>query len=163
MGYISTSLCYILDDADDAMAGRGAIRREQPSYFFSGLAMAGLLTSLSNVACSEGEQSISLMSNASDCNLIGNYSGAFHGFVYIFGSMIVRVSSIRSWFTRWNRSSTRKSPLCGRPALSIQVLSSMPVVSTTVYALPSSPSNRSFVFWAGQRKFSTCDMVTQRR
>src|SRR6266851_9046423 len=103
---------------------------QQPSYFFFESAMAGLLTCLSNSACSEGEQSISRRSKSAGCNRRGNFMSAFQGFVYIVGSMVVRVSSRRSWFTRWNRSSTRKSLLCGRPTLSIQVLSSSPTVWT---------------------------------
>src|SRR3984893_7435412 len=104
---------------------------QQPSYFFFESAMAGLLTCLSNSACSEGEQSISRRSKSAGCNRKGNLTRAFQGFVYIVGSVLVSVSSRMSWFTRWNRSSTRKSPLCGRPTLSIQVLASSPTVCTT--------------------------------
>jgi len=99
--------------------------------------MAGRLTCLSNSACSEGEQIISLRSKSAGCNRMGNLFSAFQGFVYICGSLIVSVISMMSWFTRRNRSSTRKSLLCGRPALSIQVLSSSPVVSTTNVASSS--------------------------
>src|SRR5216683_2240342 len=104
---------------------------QQPSYFFFESAIAGLLTCLSNSACSEGEQSISRRSKSAGCNRMGNLLRAFQGFVYIVGSMIVSVSSRMSWLTRWNRSSTRKWLLCGRPTLSIQVLSSSPTVWTT--------------------------------
>src|SRR6267378_3573627 len=104
---------------------------QQPNYFFFESAMAGLLTCLSNSACSEGEQSISRRSKSAGCKRRGNLLRAFQGFVYIVGSMIVSVSSRMSWLTRWNRSSTRKSPLCGRPTLSIQVLASSPTVWTT--------------------------------
>src|SRR5467141_1897432 len=98
---------------------------QQPNYFFFESAMAGLLTCLSNSACSEGEQSISRRSKSAGCKRRGNLLRAFQGFVYIVGSMIVSVSSRMSWLTRWNRSSTRNSPLCGRPTLSIQVLASI--------------------------------------
>src|SRR5207302_3095921 len=66
---------------------------QQPNYFFFELAMAGRLTCLSNSACSEGEQIISRRSKSAGCNRRGNLLRAFQGFAYIFGSMIVSVSS----------------------------------------------------------------------
>src|SRR5260370_15801683 len=100
-------------------------------YFFSRLAPAASLSVLLYSAASEAEQTISRISNQSGCNRRVNLLRATQGFAYIFGSMIVSVSSMMSWFTRWNVSSTFISSLWGRPTLSIQVLVSKPTVSTT--------------------------------
>src|SRR5207302_1395431 len=104
------------------------------SYFFR-------LAFLSATACSatvllyscasEAEQIISRISNHSGCSLMRNLFKGFHGFVYIFGSSIVIVTSKTSWFTRCQVSVTFNSSLWGRPTLSIHVRSSNPTVSVT--------------------------------
>src|SRR6266705_662174 len=74
----------------------------QKNYFvFSSAASS---KSVLNSAASVGEQTCSRISNHSGCNLSGNLSRAFQGFVYIFGSLIVNVNSRMSLFTRWNVS-----------------------------------------------------------
>src|SRR3989442_1393371 len=106
---------------------------ERPTWwrYLLSLPLTGLPINLLYSAKSVGEQSISLTSKLGVCNSKRNLSSATQGFVYIFGSLIVTVSSKWSWSTRRNRSSTRRSLLWGRPALSIQVLSSIPEVCTT--------------------------------
>src|ERR1700747_3026348 len=84
---------------------------------------AGLLKNLSYFAVSDGAHSISGISKWRDCNLKDNLSRATQGFVYIFGSVILIDDSKWSAPTRRYVASTCRAPLCGRPALSIQVSS----------------------------------------
>jgi len=82
-------------------------------------------------AASVAEGIISIRSVSGGINLSASLLRATHGFVYAFGSSIVTVSSMVFMFTRWYRSSTRISLLCGLPALSSHVLSSVPFDCTT--------------------------------
>src|SRR5258705_13413865 len=77
-------------------------------------------------AASVADGIISIRSVFGGISLSASLLRAIHGFVYAFGSSIATVSSIRFWLTRWYRSSTFISLLCGLPALSSQVRSSVP-------------------------------------
>src|SRR5882672_5406733 len=61
--------------------------------YWEPLSLAGLPMILLYSANSEGEQIISRTSKLGGCNLKRNLSTATQGFVYIFGSSIVTVSS----------------------------------------------------------------------
>ena len=71
--------------------------RHKSNAFLSGyrlsLLLAGSLTNFLYSANSDGEQSISRTSKSAGCNFMGNLSRATQGFVYIFESLIVTVSS----------------------------------------------------------------------
>src|SRR4029077_16283196 len=62
-------------------------------FYLVSLSLAGLPINLLYWASSSGEHSISVTSKFHDCSLKGSLFRATHGFVYIFGSVMVTVSS----------------------------------------------------------------------
>src|SRR6266446_6336371 len=88
-------------------------------------------TSFLYAAASVGEQIISIKSASAGTSFSGSLLRGVQVWVYAVGSSIVTVSSSVSRSRRWYCSWTRISALCGLPALSSQVLSSIPIVSTT--------------------------------
>src|SRR5256885_8321894 len=105
----------------------------EPIYFLPSVPRVGLPNPMALLyfIYSDTEHICSLTSKSGGSNFMGNLFIATQGFAYIFGSSMVTVSSNRSRLARWNRSSTRRSSLCGRPPLSSQVLSSVPEVCAT--------------------------------
>src|SRR5713101_1113505 len=115
-----------------AIGKHESIYLEGWASFFAFLSATACSATVLLYSCaSDAEQIISRISNHSGCNRRRNLFKGLHGFVYILGSSIVIVNSMMSWFTRCHVSVTFNSSLCGRPTLSIHVLSSSPTVSAT--------------------------------